>query len=124
MGRRGVEGEMHGKSNMEAYITICKIDSQWGFAIWLWKLKQALYINLEGWDGEGDGRETQKGGDMNLPLSTAFTVSHRFWVDVFSFSFISMHILISFLISSVICWLFSSVLFSLHILEFLIVFLL
>ena len=36
---------------------------------------------------------------MNLPLSTAFTVSHRGWVVVFSFSFISMHILISFLIS-------------------------
>ena len=33
---------------------------------------------------------------LNLPLSTAFTVSHRFWVVVFSFSFISMHILISF----------------------------
>ena len=60
---------------------------------------------------------------MNLPLSTAFIVSHRFWVVVFSFSFLSMHILISFLISSVIC-LFRSVLFSLHMLEFLIVFLL
>ena len=35
---------------------------------------------------------------MNLPLSTAFTVSHRFWIVVFSFSFISMHILIPFLI--------------------------
>ena len=32
---------------------------------------------------------------MNLPLSTTFTESHRFWV-VFSFSFVSMHILISF----------------------------
>ena len=51
---------------------------------------------------------------MNFPLRTAFTVSHRFWVVVFSFSFVSMHILISFLISSVICWLFRSVLFSLH----------
>ena len=61
---------------------------------------------------------------MNLPLGPAFTVSHRFWVVVFSFSFVSMHILISFLISSVIYWLFSSVLFSLHLLEFLIVFLL
>ena len=59
---------------------------------------------------------------MNLPLSTAFTVSHRFWVVVFSFSFISLHILISFLISSMICWLFRSVLFSLPMLEFLIVF--
>ena len=37
---------------------------------------------------------------MNFPLSTAFTVSHRFWVVVFSFSFVSMHILISSLISS------------------------
>ena len=61
---------------------------------------------------------------MNFPLSTAFTVFHRFWVVVFSFSFVSMHILISFLISSVICWLFRSVLFNLHMLKFLIVFLL
>ena len=61
---------------------------------------------------------------INFTLSTAFIVSHRFWVAVFSFSFISMHILISFLISSVIGWLFRSVLFSLHMLEFLIVFLL
>jgi len=28
------------------------------------KLKQGLCINLEGWDGEGDGREFQKGGDI------------------------------------------------------------
>ena len=61
---------------------------------------------------------------MNFPLSTSFIVSHRFWVVVFSFSLVSMHILIYFLISSVICWLFRDVLFSLHILEFLIVFLL
>ena len=27
-GERGGEGEMHGKSKMETYITICKIDSQ------------------------------------------------------------------------------------------------
>ena len=26
---RGGEGEMYGKSNMETYITIFKIDSQW-----------------------------------------------------------------------------------------------
>ena len=26
---------------------------------------------------------------MNLPLSTAFTVPHRFWVVMFLFSFIS-----------------------------------
>ena len=62
-GERRGEGEMHGESNTETYITICKIDSQCEFAIWLRKLKQGLYINLEGWDVEGDGREVQEGGD-------------------------------------------------------------
>ena len=28
----------------------------------IFQLKQGLCINLEGWDGEGDGREVQKGG--------------------------------------------------------------
>ena len=59
-GERGGEGEMHGKSKMETYITICKIDSQWEFAVWVRKLKQGLCINLEGWDGEEDGRGVQK----------------------------------------------------------------
>ena len=59
---------MYGKSNMETYITICKIDSQWEFAVCLRKLKQGLCINLEGWDGAGDGKEGQKGGDMYIPM--------------------------------------------------------
>ena len=42
---------MYGKSNMETYISICKIDS------------------LEGWDGEGEEREVQKGGDMCIPMA-------------------------------------------------------
>ena len=42
-GERAREGEMHGKSNMETYITICKIDGQQEFAVWLRKLKQGLY---------------------------------------------------------------------------------
>ena len=49
----GGKDEMFGKSNMETYITICEIDSQWEFAVWLRKFKQGLCINLEGWDGEG-----------------------------------------------------------------------
>ena len=53
---------MYGKSNMGTYITICKIDSQWEFAVWLRKLKWGLCINLEGWDEAEDGREGQKGG--------------------------------------------------------------
>ena len=32
-GERGREGEMYGKSNMETYITLCKIDSQWEFSV-------------------------------------------------------------------------------------------
>ena len=34
-GGRGEEGEggMYGESDMETYITICKIDNQWGFAL-------------------------------------------------------------------------------------------
>ena len=41
-GKRGGEGEMYGKSNMETYVTICKIDSQWEFAVWFRKLKPGL----------------------------------------------------------------------------------
>ena len=58
---------MYGKSNMETYITLCRIDSRQEFAVWLMKLKQGLCINLEEWDGEGDGREVQKGGDICIP---------------------------------------------------------
>ena len=66
-GEREGEGEMYGKSNMETYITIRKIDSQREFAACLRKLKQGLCINLKGWNGEGDGREVQKGGDICIP---------------------------------------------------------
>ena len=58
---------------METYITICKIDSQREFGnllyVWLRKLKQGLCINLEGWDGQGEGREFQKGGDICIPMA-------------------------------------------------------
>ena len=60
---------MYGKNNMETYITMCKMDSQQEFAVWLRKLKQGLCINLGKWDGEGDGREFQKGGDILIPMA-------------------------------------------------------
>ena len=47
---------MYGKSDMETYITKCKIESQWEFAVWLRKFKQGLCINLQGWDGEGGSK--------------------------------------------------------------------
>ena len=62
---------MYGKSNMEAYIPICKIDSQREFAVWLRKLKQGLCINLEGWDGESDGKEVQKGEYIYIPIAVS-----------------------------------------------------
>ena len=64
IGERGGEGEIYGKNNMETYSTVCKIDCQWEFAVYLRKLKQGLCINLEGWGGQGSMREVQKGGDM------------------------------------------------------------
>ena len=46
---------------MEAYTSICKIDSQWDFAVLLRNLKQGLCINLKGgmggkWEGVSKGR--------------------------------------------------------------------
>ena len=32
-GREGGAGEMYGESGMEIYITVCKIASQWEFAV-------------------------------------------------------------------------------------------
>ena len=53
---RGGEGEMYGKSNMETFITIYKINSQREFAVWLRKLKQGLYQPRGvGWRGRCEG---------------------------------------------------------------------
>ena len=60
---------MYGKSNMETHITVCKINSQREFAVWPRKLKQELCINREGWGGEGDGREVQKGRNICIPMA-------------------------------------------------------
>ena len=46
-GQRVGENEMYGESTMETYITVCKIDGQWEFAICLRELKQGLRIHLE-----------------------------------------------------------------------------
>ena len=53
---------MHEKSNMETYITICKIDRQREFAVWLRKLKQRLCINLAGWMGREMGVRFKRKG--------------------------------------------------------------
>ena len=54
---------------METNITICKIDSQWEFAVCLRELKQWLCINLEGWTGrEMGGRFKREGTYVYLWL--------------------------------------------------------
>ena len=35
-------------------------------------IKNSLCINLEGWDGAGDGREVQKGGDVCTPVGDSY----------------------------------------------------
>ena len=44
-------------------------DSQREFAIWFRKFKQRLSVNLEMWDGVGDGREVQKERDICIPMA-------------------------------------------------------
>ena len=61
---------------MEIYIAICKIDSQWEFAIWLRELKQALCNNLEGEDEEGDGRKVQ-GGDICMLMVSCYLAENN-----------------------------------------------
>ena len=65
---KGEEGEVYGKSAMETSITMSEMDSQWEFAVRLQELKEEPCINLEGWGGEGHGREIQEKGDMFLNL--------------------------------------------------------
>ena len=68
-GERGREGEMYGKSNMETYITMCKIDSYREFSVCLRKLKQGFCINLEGWDGGGRWEGGSKGRYICIPMA-------------------------------------------------------
>ena len=49
------EGEMYVESNMEIYNTMCKIDSQWEFDVWLRELKQGLCDRLKAWGGRWEG---------------------------------------------------------------------
>ena len=55
----GEEGEMYGESNMETYTIVCKIDSQQEFAVMTQGTQTGLSNDLEGWDGDGVGRDVQ-----------------------------------------------------------------
>ena len=61
-GERGADGEMYVKSNMETYITICEIQSQQEFAVWLRKLKRGLFQPRGvGWGGTWEGGSKARG---------------------------------------------------------------
>ena len=66
--QRGGEGEMYGKSNMETFITICKIDSQWEFAVCLRKLFRG---SVSTWR-RAMRREVQEGGDICIPMADSW----------------------------------------------------
>ena len=61
-GERGGDGEMYGESNMETDLSICKIESQWKFAVCLRELKQGLCDNLKGWMGREMGERFGREG--------------------------------------------------------------
>ena len=54
---------MYEKSNVETYITICKVDSQREFTVWLRKLKQGLCYQPRGvgWRGRREGGSKGRG---------------------------------------------------------------
>ena len=54
---------MYGKSNIETYITTCKTDSQWEFAVWAQETQTgALYQPRGvGWGGRWEGGSKRKG---------------------------------------------------------------
>ena len=71
---------MYWESNMETYITVCEIDSQWESALWLRELKQGLCDNLEGGYGVVGGKEGQEGGDKGVPMADScwcLTENHK-----------------------------------------------
>ena len=62
-----LESERYGKSYMETYITMCKIESQQEFALWLRKLNQGLCINLGGAMGREMGGRFKREGIYVYP---------------------------------------------------------
>ena len=64
-------------------LTLCKIDSRCEFTACLRKPKQGLRINLDGWDGEGDGRSYLKSRDITLPTKVCLVKAMVFPVVMY-----------------------------------------
>ena len=65
---RGEERVMYGKGNMETYITLCKIDSQWGTCCMAQETQTGALYQPRGM-GWGRRWEIQKGGDICMPMA-------------------------------------------------------
>ena len=66
-GERAEEGEMYGESNMETHITICKMDSQWEFAVGSGNSNRGSVSQPRGM-GWGGRWEFQEGGAICIPM--------------------------------------------------------
>ena len=60
---------MYGESNVEIYNAMCRIESQWEFAVWLRGFRHRLCDRLKGRMGQGARRELQTGGDTGVPVA-------------------------------------------------------
>ena len=60
MDREAWRAAIHGAAKSRTRLK--RLSSSREFPVWLRKLKQGLCINLEGWDGVGDGREFKREG--------------------------------------------------------------
>ena len=58
---------MFGKSDIETYITVCKVDGPWDLLYDSGNSK-GLCNNLEGWDVKESRRDVQEGGDICIPV--------------------------------------------------------
>ena len=58
------------------HITMCKIDSQLEFAVWLRKVKQGLCIILEGGMGRELGRRLKRKGIYTYTYIYIYTHTH------------------------------------------------
>ena len=45
------------------------MDSQWNLLYTAGSSNPVLCANIEGWDGVGDGKEVQEGGDIYIPMA-------------------------------------------------------
>ena len=60
---------MYGMSNMETYITICKIANENLLCVSGNSNRGSVSTWGGGADGEGDGWEVQEGGDICIPMA-------------------------------------------------------